>query len=203
MAVFTTAAQLAAAFEARRVQIGKALEKATADHTHAVYAASKANMNKDIYGQHADLASFNYKRSYVRDVAGHVLKDATGRKVQVYEMRGGKRVRVTLTAKQAARALKQGTAAAEGKGKAKWVQTGRLRNSEKMTVAGLEGRIMNTASYALPRHDLGLAKGDPRAFNGSTRRSTRIAPWRKDAVAQTEPDRLKRYREAVWGIISH
>lgn len=92
-----------------------------------------------------------------------------------------------------------------GKTVKKWRRTGNLRRSEKRRIANqYEGRIWNDAGYAVPRHNLGLGAGDPRAVDPppSTRRnSERIAPWRVDAINSTKRKRLMIYRRRLFDAL--
>jgi len=112
-----------------------------------------------------------------------------------YSIGTGRRVRRTIKVR-----TKAGTLKVKG-GKKKWRRTGNLRNSERMRIYGLIAEIRNDAAYALPRHDLGLPAGHPDAIEGSKRKSWRIAPWRKRAVREEEPNRLPRFREAVLDVL--
>lgn len=83
-------------------------------------------------------------------------------------------------------------------GRAKWRRAGNLRRSERMRMlSDTQGLVENDANYALPRHDLGLGPGHPMAVRGSKRKSTRTAPWRKQAITDTREERLDAYRQYI------
>lgn len=150
--------EFARKWERRAAAMPEALHYCIRAHTAEVYAASKRHLQHDIYDKAPDTRSWSYKK--------------------------GKRH--VATAAEAARSAKQGMYnwRTEGRGKAKWQRTGDLAKAEHWFMEAGVGIILNSMAYALPRHDLGLSPGDPRAVFGSSRNSTRIAPWRKDAVAE-------------------
>jgi hypothetical protein len=95
-----------------------------------------------------------------------------------------------------------GKRAVNAKGNKKWRRTGNLRRSEtRKVLSDTEGMVENDAAYALPRHDLGLSPGNPRAIKGSKRKSERIAPWRKDAEAATRKRRFEAYRKHLFSAL--
>jgi len=80
-----------------------------------------------------------------------------------------------------------------GKTVTEWRRTGNLRRAEsRRIVSEYEGHVYNDAGYALPRHNLGLSPGDARVIQpppAKKRNTTRIAPWRADAIRQTRRKR--------------
>lgn len=98
---------------------------------------------------------------------------------------------------------KDGRRRVSSTGRKKWRRTGNLRRSERYKVlSDTEGLVYNDAGYALPRQDLGLPPGHPEAYNGSKRKSERIAPFRLRAIARTAQKRLRAYRDALWKVFS-
>lgn len=203
---FNSFDQLAAEFAKRGAAARGALNEATKEHTDAIYAASKARMNAEIYGNPAASRGFSWQHQVLRTSA----KTGKRYKAWTFKPRAGETVigkrKWQATEQSAERTRKGGGQHGReaGKGRAQWVQTGNLRASERARMVGDEGHITNTASYAVPRHELGLSAGDPRSLTGrgSKRHSTRIAPWRSEAVADEEPKRLERYRKRLWAALT-
>lgn len=149
-----------------------AFREATRQATAMLHAESKRQMNVEIYGKAEDTGGFSYRRTkgYMKDkptMRGFVMK------------KGGGRARSKT-------------------GKKKWTRTGNLRRSERArVVSDFEGVVENDANYALPRHDLGLPAGSPEAIRGSKRKSGRVAPWRRQAIAKTKDQRRQAYRNIL------
>jgi len=93
----------------------------------------------------------------------------------------------------------------KGKTVAKWRRTGNLRRAERRRIANpFEGHIYNDADYALPRHNLGLEPSDSRVIPpppAKKRKTTRIAPWRKQAIVDTDKQRLAAYRGELFDAL--
>lgn len=168
MADFKTWEEFARAMNARADAMPGAFREGTTDATGILHAACKEHLNEDIYSNPEDTGGFSYTKSG----------------------RG--------TAAEAFKVKKSGKRAKSAKGRKKWRRTGALRRSERQkVVSDTEGIVYNDAAYALARHDLGLRSGDKRAIKGSNRDSSRIAPWRVDAIEDTEEARREAYREPI------
>ena len=203
MSEFGSFEQLERAFHQRAEAVRPAMEQAVTEHTATVFQYSEANLNRLIYGRPIPQRSYSW-RYKVRRTRG----DGTTFTTKTFHPRKGAPADVILgkekwtqTEKGAERARERGQQHGRqaGRGRGEWTRTNNLRRAETMRVEleRLTGIIQNTAPYALPRHDLGLPTGDPEAFYGSRRRSDRVAPWRKRAVAEFEPQRLEHYSRAL------
>jgi hypothetical protein len=152
----------------RKAGVFAAMHEATKENTDELWKASRANMNRDIYGNPPD-----------KTKAGEKRKLAKGR-------RGGKGF--------------------------KWTQSGNLLRSEKRKVIGVEGFIHNQAKakggetgYAHARHNLALSRGDSRVIPPPPKRkrkSSRIAPWRADAIEELGEKRLATYRKHLLNALN-
>jgi hypothetical protein len=179
MADYTDWRTWAAEMSRRPEEMREAFREGTENATAILHAAAKDIMARRIYDIPEDRTGFSYRRTKETDgngIRGFQVSDKTGK-------------RKKYTKKQA-----DGTRA----GRKKWTRTGNLRRSEtKKVLSATQGLVENTANYALPRHDLGLDKGHPLAVKGSSRKSTRLAPWRTLAVKETYQTRFDAYRAAI------
>ena len=93
-------------------------------------------------------------------------------------------------------------------GKKQWTRTGNLRRSEKKRVlTPYDGVLVNDAKakkggtgYAHARHNLGLSGADKHTIPPppSRKRNTeRIAPWRAEAIEDTDKQRRDIYRRHI------
>lgn len=167
-----------------RREIRSAMRDAVREATNVTHARSKELLNELVYSKPEDRTGYSYrtsKKSGKRTKYTHILDDTGG---------DAKLKRRDLTK------LAAGDKVAGGK--KKWTRTGNLRRSETRSYPSeFQGMIANDAEYALPRHDLGLPAGDPRAIHGSKRRSGRIAPWRVLAVMDTAEQRHAIFQTAI------
>jgi hypothetical protein len=226
MATYTSWAQLERTLKAKVREMGPVVQAAVKDHAAILYAKSKELMEKDIYATPPDQTTSSYKK--VKTVAlagagntkykGETWAAWANKRGPISALRAGKikmgwdktgnptatlYVLHSATAKEAAANVKRGNQhfRTEGKGKAKWIQTGNLKASETWRIGKHEAFIENAANYAMYRHDLGLAAGNALAYEGSKRKTKRIAPWRKRAIAWFEPQRADHYRQRVWDVL--
>ena len=173
-----TFADFAKKMQALGPALPAAMREGTKKATEILHARSKQIMNERIYSIPEDRA----QRSFNKQGVLKSQKLSTGE----VGLRTG-----------------AGMGTGERAGNKKWRRTGKLRNSEtQKLLSNTEGLVQNDAGYALPRHDLGLPAGSPEAINGSKRKSTRIAPFRKRAIHETAQARLKAYHDALWRPLS-
>lgn len=202
MATYTSWAQLQEAFLGRAHAMDAAIQVAVEGHAKAVYEKSKELMQTEIYDVPVD--TYESSRTDVRHTYAKLpgeLQRGQGRRGQLRSPGAGGN-RWTASRGYAIGAKKRGMYFQEGRGRPKWQRTGNLLASESLWIGKHIAHITNAAGYALPRHDLGLPEGSPEAFVGSSRKSTRIAPWRRRAVNWFEPQRLAWYRRYVWDALS-
>lgn len=173
----------------------KAMREGTKRATYVLHARSKELLNQLIYSIPEDRYGFSYKRSKTGNVT------ATGQPEYEWATKDGHRVKQRT--KKSIYNPHTGKKDEERSGRKKWTRTGNLRRSEVQRVlSDTEGLVHNDAAYALPRHDLGIHPGDPRAIKGSKRESARVAPFRKKAIADTADKRLQAYHDALYGLMS-
>jgi hypothetical protein len=178
--------QYAKVLRDRAAELEPAMRAATQKCVDTMHARSKQLLTELIYNKPEDRAGYSYKRTTQK------VFDETG--VRFRTTKGGKRIKQTL---------KTGTGE-ERAGRKKWTRTGNLRNSEKASlVSATEGMVYNDSGYALPRHNLGLSPGDPEAIQPykTHRTSTRQAPWRSRAIADTADKRREIYRQHLLKVL--
>lgn len=176
MAVAHSWKQLAAVFQARAKHLEPAWRRGTAEAMRILWSRSRTNMQDMIYANPPDQNKAFYRTKG-----------------------GGKKA---LTTGWKARAAKQGRRGGKG---FKWTQTGNLLRSEhRRLLSAYQGLISNVAPYAHARHNLALSPGDKDVIPPPPKRkrqSTRIAPWRSQAIRDTEQDRLNAYRRHLLGAL--
>lgn len=170
---FNTFYDFAKEMRRRAEDLRPAFREGTREATDILHVEAKKQLNETIYSIPETTGGFSFKK--------------TGRG----------------TADEAFKLKKSGKRARSSTGRKKWTRTGNLRRSETRGMANdYEGFVQNDASYARPRHDLGLPAGHPDAIRGSRRKSTRIAPWRVRAIRNTEEARRQAFRNAFWNVLS-
>lgn len=180
--------QYAKVLRDRTAELEPAMRAATQKCVDTMHARSKQLLTELVYNKPEDHTSFSYRRTTQK------VYDKTGKRFVTEGLKHPKRIKQTS---------KTGTGE-ERAGRKKWTRTGNLRNSEKASlVSATEGMVYNDSGYALPRHNLGLSTGDPEAIQPykTHRKSTRQAPWRSRAIADTAAKRRDIYRQHLLKVL--
>jgi hypothetical protein len=178
-------AQYAQVLRNRAAELEPAMRAATQKCVDTMHAKSKQLLTELVYNKPEDRAGSSYRRTTQK------VFDETGVR---FITKGGKRIKQTVKTGQGD----------ERAGRKKWSRTGNLRNSEKSNMlSATEGTVYNDSGYALPRHNLGLSLGDPEAIPPykTRRNSTRQAPWRTRAIAETAGKRREIYRQHLLKVL--
>ena len=199
-------AELSDTFKKRAQDMEPAVQRAVASHAEKVFEKSQALLQSEIYDDPIDnygysLRDFSHKSGLLPKSARRAWTGDPAQAGNVFAHSHARENRWTASKAYAERKQRGGSHYREGEGRPKWERTGLLGASETMRIGRMVAYIENAAGYALHRHDLGLAPGNTEAFVGSTRKSRRIAPWRKRAMNWFEPQRLEHYSRLVGDVL--